>query len=176
VTTWALRTPSSGCPPCGRGGWSCFFRCWSPAPCSLLAGAGAGDAATPGLVAAYSFDANAGTSAADASGNGRTGTISGAAWTSGRYGPALDFDGVDDRVNLPPLGTFYKTGFTLEAWAKKRTTKLDAAIAGTWIAKDAGGPLLWVDDVAGRYYLTLNKGVSNYLNSSRTRRSEPGST
>ena len=40
-----------------------------------------------GLVAAYSFNEGTGTTVADLSGNGNTGTISGATWTStGKYG------------------------------------------------------------------------------------------
>ena len=40
----------------------------------------------PGLVAGYSFDAGSGTTVADVSGNGNTGTITGATWVAGRYG------------------------------------------------------------------------------------------
>src|SRR5205809_7484632 len=51
-------------------------------------------ATTPGLVAAYAFNEGAGTTVADASGNGNTGTLNGATWTTaGRYGSALVFDG-----------------------------------------------------------------------------------
>ena len=75
-------------------------------------------------VAAYGFGAGAGTTAADDSGNGNTGTISGAAWTSaGRYGSALAFDGVDDWVTIrdaPELDLAY--GMTLEAWIKPADT------------------------------------------------------
>src|SRR5262245_30616145 len=51
------------------------------------------------LVAAYSFDQGAGTTVADASGIGNTGTISGATWTtSGKFGNALSFNGTSARV------------------------------------------------------------------------------
>src|SRR5262249_27498968 len=47
----------------------------------------------PGLVAAYAFDEGSGTTVADASGNGNTGTVVGAAWsTSGKFGNALVFN------------------------------------------------------------------------------------
>src|SRR5947209_288949 len=60
-----------------------------------------GRAATAGLVAAYAFDEGAGTTVADASGNGNTGTISGAAWASaGRFGRALSFDGSTNWVTV----------------------------------------------------------------------------
>ena len=58
-------------------------------------------AAPAGLVAAYGFDAGSGSSAADSSGRGNAGSVSGAAWSaSGRFGSALSFDGVNDWVTV----------------------------------------------------------------------------
>ncbi len=55
----------------------------------------------PALVAAYGFEEGSGSTAADASGLGHTGQISGATWTSnGRFGNALQFDGVNDFVTV----------------------------------------------------------------------------
>ena len=52
------------------------------------------NATLTGLVAAYSFNAGSGTSVTDASGNGHSGTISGATWsTQGKFGNALSFNG-----------------------------------------------------------------------------------
>src|SRR5207302_3857460 len=54
-----------------------------------------------GLVAAYGFNEGAGTTVADASGNGNTGSIDGATWTTaGRYGSALVFDGTSTSVTV----------------------------------------------------------------------------
>ena len=59
-----------------------------------------------GLVAAYSFDAGSGSSAADASGNGNTGTLSGASWTTaGKYGGALSFNGSSNYVTVADNAT-----------------------------------------------------------------------
>jgi glucose/arabinose dehydrogenase len=71
-----------------------------------------------GLVAVYSFNEGTGTSAADASGNGHTGVISGAAWsTLGKYGNALSFDGVNDWVTVNATSLLNITGaITMEAW------------------------------------------------------------
>jgi len=84
------------------------------------------NASTPppaGLVAAYGFDAGSGTSLTDVTGNGHTGTISGATWTTtGKHGGALDFDGTNDLVTItdhPDLDL--TTGMTLEAWINPRT-------------------------------------------------------
>jgi hypothetical protein len=71
-----------------------------------------------GLVAAYSFKEGAGTTVADSSGNGNTGTISGATWTTqGKFGSALAFNGSSSMVVIngsPSLNV--STAMTLEAW------------------------------------------------------------
>ena len=71
-----------------------------------------------GLVAAYSFNEGAGTTVADASGNGNTGTIVGATWTTaGKYGNALSFNGTSSYVNLGNPTSLRLTGsMTLSAW------------------------------------------------------------
>src|SRR6266542_3488671 len=121
------------------------------------------------LVAAYGFDEGAGGLVTDASGNAHFGTIAGATWTTeGRYGGALSFNGTNAYVDLGGLGTFYRTGFTLEAWVDKQTaTKNDVAVLGSWTASEGGGPMIWVDHLATHYQLTMNQGMSNYLDSGR---------
>ena len=58
--------------------------------------------APTGLVAAYGFEETSGGTVADGSGNGRTGTISGATRSAaGKFGRALSFDGVNDLVTVP---------------------------------------------------------------------------
>jgi chitodextrinase len=121
-------------------------------------------AAAGGMVAAYSFDEGSGTTLGDQSGNGHPGTVVGATWAAGKYGSALSFNGISSRVDLPPLGTFYKTGFTLEAWVDKSTAKKDVGILGSW-DYPGGGPMLWVDHIAGHHYVTLSAGLENYLDS-----------
>ena len=103
-----------------------------------LPGAGPAAGSTSGLVAAYSFDEGSGSVLADASGNGHDGTISGATWTSGHDGGALSFNGTNASVDLGALGTFYQSGFTLEGWVQKSTTKKDVGVLGTWTT--SGGP------------------------------------
>ena len=71
----------------------------------------------PGLVGAWAFSEGSGTTAAEASGNGNVGTITGAQWTTqGRFGDALSFDGNGTvRVaNAPSLN--FSSAMTLSAW------------------------------------------------------------
>ncbi|MGH8897606.1 MAG: fibronectin type III domain-containing protein, partial [Egibacteraceae bacterium] len=71
-----------------------------------------------GLVAAYAFNEGTGTTVADASGNGNTGTINGATrTTAGQFGGALVFNGTSARVDVPDaLSLDLTTGMTLAAW------------------------------------------------------------
>jgi hypothetical protein len=73
-----------------------------------------------GLVAAYNFDAGSGTVLTDVSGNGHTGTIVNATWsTAGKYGDALSFNGTNAVVNIPDAAALHlTTAMTLEAWVE----------------------------------------------------------
>jgi hypothetical protein len=73
---------------------------------------------TPGLVAAYDFNAGTGTTVADVSGNGNTGTIVNATWTtSGKYGDALSLNGTNAQVVVNDSASLHlTTAVTLEAW------------------------------------------------------------
>ena len=56
----------------------------------------------PDLAAWWELDDGAGTTVVDGSGNGHDGqTFGDPAWVAGMYGTALEFDGVDDRVEMP---------------------------------------------------------------------------
>src|SRR4051812_7924947 len=76
-------------------------------------------APSTGLVAAYNFDAGSGSTLVDQSGNGNTGTIRNASWTSGKNGKALAFDGSSSWVTVPDSTSLDLTSaMTLEAWVK----------------------------------------------------------
>src|SRR5262245_51048967 len=81
------------------------------------------DRTTPTLVAAYAFSEGTGATVADASGNGHTGTISNATWsTAGKYGDALSFNGSNALVTVPDAAALHlTTGMTLEAWVNPTT-------------------------------------------------------
>ncbi|GAB7007487.1 hypothetical protein JCM18899A_49620 [Nocardioides sp. AN3] len=77
----------------------------------------AGPAVPAGLVAGWTFDAGSGSTVADVSGNGNTGTITGATWVGGKYGGALSFNGTNARVNVPASASLNLTSaMTLMAW------------------------------------------------------------
>jgi concanavalin A-like lectin/glucanase superfamily protein len=85
-------------------------------------------AAPQGLVAAYSFDEGSGTTLADRTGHGHTGTLSGPAWSAaGRHGGALSFDGSNDSVRIDDHAELdLSTGMTVEAWVNP------SALGGAW--------------------------------------------
>jgi hypothetical protein len=74
--------------------------------------------ASPGLVAAFSFNEGTGTTLGDRTGLGHNGTIAGAAWTTqGRFGGALTFDGANDWVTVADANDLdFTTAMTLEVW------------------------------------------------------------
>jgi hypothetical protein len=93
-------------------------------------------APSTGLVGAWGFNEASGTTTADASGNGRTGTIREAVRTAGRSGGALRFDGVNDWVTVADHATLdLTTGMTIEAWVRP------AAMSGweTVVTKERSG-------------------------------------
>ena len=71
-----------------------------------------------GLVLAMGMNENTGTAVSDSSGQGNQGTLSGATWTtSGKYGAALTFDGVNDWVTVADSPSLHlSTGITMSAW------------------------------------------------------------
>ncbi len=113
VNTIALGLGSRNNPQAGGSGTMYFddIRLYRPAPPEV----------PEGLVALWNFDEGSGTTAADSSGNGHDGTISGATWTSpGAEGTGfcLDFDG--QGTNRVSVGTFSVAGnaISIACWYK----------------------------------------------------------
>jgi len=73
-----------------------------------------------GLVGYWKFDEGSGTTVGDSSGNGNTGTINGATWTSDSVsGQALDFDGLDDYIEIQDSTSLHISNtITVAAWVK----------------------------------------------------------
>jgi uncharacterized protein (TIGR03437 family) len=79
------------------------------------------------LSAAYGFNEGSGTTTADASGNGITGQIQAATWTtSGKYGDALSFNGTSSYVDLGMPSALQSTGsMTWSAWIYAKANPSD---------------------------------------------------
>lgn len=72
-----------------------------------------------GLVASYGLNDGTGTTVADSSGTGNTGTAVNTTWVDGKYGKALSFNGTSSRVDIADSPSLrLSTGMTLEAWIK----------------------------------------------------------
>jgi hypothetical protein len=72
----------------------------------------------PGPVGHWKMDEKSGTTAYDISGNGNHGTLTnGPTWTEGKYGGAVEFDGVDDYVN-GNLESSY-SDYTVGGWVNR---------------------------------------------------------
>jgi len=77
-----------------------------------------------GLVGYWSFDEGSGNKVYDKSGNGNDGTLlpsgSGPVWTTGKFGSALSFDGVDDYVTSMPTYSLNDAAlhYTVAIWFK----------------------------------------------------------
>jgi len=104
-----------------------------------------------GLIGFWSFNEGSGTSTADSSGNGNTGTITGATWNaSGKYGSALQFNGANSRVQTAnTIGITGASPRTISAWVNVPAgqTSQTGEIAG------------WGDcSVQGNYYLFIDGG------------------
>jgi hypothetical protein len=76
----------------------------------------------PAFVAHYLFDEASGTTAADATGNGRTATVNGGAVrVAGRSGNAVDLSGSSQYVSLPSGILAGATAFSVATWVRLDT-------------------------------------------------------
>jgi hypothetical protein len=87
-----------------------------------------------GLIAYWKFDEYSGTTAQDASGNRRTGTLAGnPVWTGGQFGAGLAFNGADSYVSMATaVPVVEASNFTISAWVRP-----DDLPAGTGAANNA---------------------------------------
>lgn len=74
----------------------------------------------PSAVLAFTFDVRTieGSTVRDLSGNGNDGIIHGAKSVPGRYGDALQFDGIDDYVSVPDSESLDTNSLTVLLWFK----------------------------------------------------------
>ena len=95
-------------------------------------------AITGSLAAAYAFDEGVGSTTADSSGNGVTGQIQGASWTTNaRHGKALSFNGSSNYVDIANPSSLQGTGsMTWSSWIYATANPTDD---GNIIAKSSWG-------------------------------------
>jgi concanavalin A-like lectin/glucanase superfamily protein len=103
-------------------------------------------APTNGLVAYWKLDEESGTVATDSSGNGKTGTLfNGPTFTSGKFGGALNFDGVSDYVKA----SLTQTGpFSVSLWVKTNKTS-QAEWTGIFSSADSPAASTFQIDIGG---------------------------
>jgi Domain of unknown function (DUF5127)/Domain of unknown function (DUF4965)/Domain of unknown function (DUF1793)/Concanavalin A-like lectin/glucanases superfamily/Domain of unknown function (DUF4964) len=85
-----------------------------------------------GLVGAWAFNENTGTTSVDGSGNGHTATLTGSAgWTTGRLGAsALNLNGSTAYADIPAAIVDTTQSYAVAAWVKMNSTGNWATVAG----------------------------------------------
>jgi len=97
----------------------------------------------PGLRGYWKLDETAGTTAADSSGSGNTGTLlNGPAWTPGKLHGALHFDGVNDRMSCGMNGMPAPNEAQTEAFWLRFDTAPTAAQAAVALGTTSSGVYL----------------------------------
>lgn len=118
-------------------------------------------------VALYHFDEGQGNEVIDSSGNQHHGTLIGAKWVMARTNPlpsnspsGLEFDGVDDYVNMPSLTCDTTQPYTLEGWVTPASASAHAHILVLHSVTTAS-----VQQFAGTFQgLRLHNGEMEMLN------------
>ncbi len=128
--------------------------------------------AQEGPIAEYHFDENSGTTLGDSSGNNNNGTIHGATWTDGISGSALNFDGIDDYVDLGHLldnPSVSVPNGTVEVWFRpEHIIGPENATMGGLFCKYTttwGGMLLRLDYTGRMTFWNQQQGTSARLDS-----------
>jgi|GEM_PF-2053812 len=85
--------------------------------------------------------------ATDTSGSWNNGNVSGAAWTAGKIGEALSFNGTNSSVNVgnAQILNRERENFTLTAWFKSSSTGIHQRILSKGFWGNTAGYLLWYE-------------------------------
>jgi hypothetical protein len=112
---------------------------------------------TQSLVALFPFNEGTGSTTIDQTGR-RTGSISGATWTTGKFGSALQFNGASAMVSVPDdNGLDFTSSFTISTWVRPISV-------GNWstaVLKERSGGLaygLYASDDRSRPAIYVNVG------------------
>jgi hypothetical protein len=115
-----------------------------------------------GLVTYWKFDEGTGTIAGDSSGNGNTGTlVNGPAWTAGKLGQALLFDGLTNYVSVPSTAALNSYPLTVAFWMKTSATSGVSGIVSKYVAGSVNGYQVFMN--AGNLCAWYLRDASNYV-------------
>jgi hypothetical protein len=113
------------------------------------------------LLAHWTLDEGSGTTAADASGSGRAGTlVNGPSWTAGKRAGALSFDGVDDFVEVGHAGALNSYPLTVAFWVKTDATGLHGLV-NKYFPSSLNGYQVFVNN--GNLCAWYFRDASNYV-------------
>lgn len=119
------------------------------------------------LKLSFHLDEGSGTTAYDTSGNNNNGTLyNGPIWTNGKIKNALQFDGVDDYVDIPvssgsALDFANKSAISVVVWAKALSNI--TSNADTFIGQDNSFFMRWRQGGANNWGGGINTGAWNEL-------------
>jgi len=111
-------------------------------------------------VGCWNLDEGTGTTVYDSSPNGNSGTVSGALWTSSRYGSALRFDGSNDYVSVPQRSLFSFDEFTISFLMSSNL--FDASYRDIIGGYNGGGFLIAVEPAFNHIGLWTDNGITNF--------------
>jgi len=121
-------------------------------------------AADPDLVGWWRFDEGSGTTATDFSGKGNDGTLQGdTAWVTGQLGKAVQFDGVDDFVEVPHAESLMaETEVTVMTWINTPRHLGPGGALWQGILSKANGPRsysFYTESGGGLHFSTTSGGA-----------------
>lgn len=130
--------------------------------CLAIPGAAKIDPAT--IMGMWLFDEGNGGVAADSSGQGNDGEVHDAAWVDGKFGKALEFDGVSNWVEVPHSNTVgFKAGTAFTITCHFKGTKVGGSLVGKNYEDTSQvlpWYLLWDDGSKNTVTLYLRDGAS----------------
>jgi hypothetical protein len=158
----------------------------NPGAVMVTAAGGTANASASDTLAAPStqwrFDDGTGTTATDSSGNGDTGAVNGATWTTGIYNSGLSFNGSSNSVTSSSAALNGSGDFTIGAWIKTTATAAGVIIQqrgssnnGQYqLAITASGTVnFWMRSSSSKYQFnitttaTINDGKWHYVSGVR---------